>query len=85
MLSFGSPYDNTILSLNYWSALSEQLMNVSDMLNVVTATLNTLLIECILMITSFTIIICLSIIPIFIFLKKKVKKHIEIYDLIASV
>jgi hypothetical protein len=60
-------------------------MQVESLKETTNDVLNDLKTWCTLTLSTFSSIICLSVVPIFILFKKRVKKHLDIYDLIVSV
>jgi hypothetical protein len=85
LLSLGKPYSKTIISLNFWSIIEYVVAQISNLNVVVTDSISKSIMLNILYSSILTVIIILAIIPIYILLKKRVKLHIDIYDLIVSV
>ena len=85
MLSLGKEYSRTIISRNFWTAVEFILSQTDSMQQIISQTINNTITYNIVFLTVFCILICVSIIPIYALLRKRVKRHIDIYDLIASV
>lgn len=85
ILSIGKSYSKTIISRNFWAAVEYILSQTDSMQQIISETINKTITYNIVFLTVFSILICVSIIPINALLRKRVKRHIDIYDLIASV
>ncbi len=73
------------MSLNFWSNVEYIISKITALNSVVTDSIDKTIMVNYIYCGIMIAIIVLTIIPIYVFLKKRVKKHIDIYDLIVSV
>jgi len=85
LLSLGKPYFRTIISLNYWSIVEYIISQISVLNVVISDSIEKSIVLNFVYCGIIALVIVVSIIPIYILLKKRVKRHIDIYDLIVSV
>jgi hypothetical protein len=85
LLALGSPYDSTIISLNFWGQVEAILEDVSPVQGIVSTEIEETITPNIIYLVLLSICLVATILPIFWLLKKRVKKHVDIYDLIVSV
>jgi hypothetical protein len=85
ILSLGKEYPRTLISRNFWAAVEYILSQTDPIQQIISQTINNTITYNVVFLAVFSILICVSIIPINALLRKRVKRHIDIYDLIASV
>lgn len=85
LLSQGRPYSKTIVSLNFWSIIEYIISKVSNLNSLINDSIDKSIMLNYIYCGITIAVIFLAIIPIYVLLKKRVKRHIDIYDLIVSV
>ena len=85
LLSRGKPFNQTIISYNFWLQVEYVLSQVDYIVQTISDAIDKSILWNIIYCSIIAIVFLLSIIPIYYLLKKRVKKHIDIYDLIVSV
>lgn len=85
LLSRGKPFNQTIISYNFWLQVEYVLSQVDYIVQIISDAIDKSILWNIIYCSIIAIVFLLSIIPIYYLLKKRVKKHIDIYDLIVSV